>query len=91
MSDHPNLGASNDAAPMNTILELEAARCAFAAARVRTLAALELRLLELAVQSRDDESARHLEMQADTVWRDALAVSREHDPDQPSSLREDID
>ncbi len=88
MPDHPNQSASNEAAPMNTVLDLEAARCAFAAARVRALAALELRLLELAVEAPDDERARRLELQADTVWRDAQALSAEHDPDQPSSLRE---
>jgi hypothetical protein len=61
--------------------ERELARLRFAAERIRTLAEVELRLLELAVRATDDDSARQYEMRADTVWRDAMALGGEHDPD----------
>ena len=81
MHDHADHGAFYDAAPHQTLLEREAVRLAFAASRVRRLAETELQLLELAVNAADDDSARQLELQADTAWRDALALTREHDPD----------
>jgi hypothetical protein len=61
--------------------ERELARLRFAADRIRTLAQVELRLLELAVGAADDDSARQYELRADSVWRDAMAVGGEHDPD----------
>lgn len=81
MPDRPDHDALNHAAPINTLPELEAARLRFAAARVRALTTIELGLLELAVGAPDDDSARRLELCADTVWRDALAVNGEHYPD----------
>jgi hypothetical protein len=65
-------------------------RLAFAAGRIRALAETELRLLELAVDAPDDETARCFELYADTVWRDARAVCSEHDPDQEFLMWEGI-
>jgi len=80
MPDHPDHGTLEDAAPQDTtVLEPEAARINFAAARVRALAKIEFHLLDQAVQAPDDDSARQLELQADTAWRDALAINSEHD------------
>lgn len=87
MEDMRRQGAFSEA-PMDTVLELEAARCTFAADRVRLLEARELQLLELAVGAPDDESARRYELQADAAWRDALALSGEHDP--PAWAQEDL-
>jgi Ser/Thr protein kinase RdoA (MazF antagonist) len=56
----------------------------FAARRVRELSALELQLLEQAVKATNDGTALRLELDADTAWRDALALSSEHDPDHAS-------
>lgn len=81
MPDHPDHSAFDDSAIVHSERAREAARLSFAAARVRTLAEVELRLLELAVQTPDDDSARRLELHADEVWCDALAVSAEHDAD----------
>ena len=65
-------------------LEMEAARMVFAARRVRELSALELQLLEQAVEATDDATSLQLEVDADTAWRDALALSGEHDPNHAS-------
>jgi len=89
MPDHPDGGPFDEATLTDTLLEPEAARLRIAAARVRALARIELELLEQAVRAPDDDSARRLELQADTVWRDALALSGEHVPDPPYWLRED--
>jgi hypothetical protein len=80
MPDHTDHGAFDEATVTNTPLELEAARFTFAAARIRALAIVELHLLELAVQAPDDDLANQLELRADTVWRDAVALAGEHDP-----------
>ena len=84
MHDHANHGASYDAAPHQTLLELEADRLTFAASRVRELANRELQWLKLAVEATNDNTARQHELQADTAWRDALALTSEHHPDQPT-------
>jgi hypothetical protein len=54
------------------------ARTAYVTARIAMLEELESCLLELAVQARDDDSARWLEAWADTAWRDAAALGAEH-------------
>jgi hypothetical protein len=61
--------------------EADAARIGFAAARMRALEAIELRLLELAVSTPRDEEARWLELWADAAWRDAQALQEEHEPE----------
>ena len=81
MSDRTDHDISHE---QPSILELEAARMVFAARRVRELSALELRLLEQAVEAADDAASLRLEVEADTAWRDALALSGEHDPDHAS-------
>jgi hypothetical protein len=63
--------------------DAEAARVRFAAARVRALENIEQRLLEMAVRASDDTEARWLELWADTAWRDARALRREHGEDSP--------
>ena len=57
----------------------DAARVRVAAARIRFLEAAEERLLDLAVRARDDTAARWLELAADTAWRDARALEKEHE------------
>lgn len=57
----------------------DAARITRAAARLRALEGVERRLLDLAVREADDVAARWLEGCADTAWRDAVALAREHD------------
>jgi len=89
MPDHPDHSTFEDATPTDTVLELEAARVTFAATRVRALAKIELSLLEKAVRAPDDDSASQLELQADTVWRDALAISAEHNPNLTFWLEKD--
>jgi len=59
----------------------DAARVRFAAARVRALEGIELRLLESAVRAPDDAEARRMELHADTAWRDAQALRSEHSDD----------
>jgi len=88
MPEYSDHGAFSGAAPTNTVLEAEVTRLTFAAARVRKLAEIELELLVLALEAPDDDSARQLELQADTAWRDALALSSEHDP--PAWTREEV-
>lgn len=90
MSDHTDREGFDEATHMSVPLEFEAARMTFAAARRHVLAEVELRLLELAVQAPDDDTARQLELKADTVWRDAIALSGEHDPCPTSWLEADF-
>ena len=91
MPDPTDHGAFYDAAPHHTMLKREADRLAFAATRVRQLAESELHLLELAVNATNDNAARQLELQADTAWRDALALSHEHNPEPPTTPQQDPD
>ena len=59
----------------------EQARVDFAHARADEHSVRELYLLELAVNASDDDSARELELRADDAYRDALAITKEHDLD----------
>lgn len=67
--------------PMHTIQHLESRRRAFAIERAADHAERELYFLELAVDAPDDDSARQLELYADTAYRDALAIVTEHELD----------
>lgn len=40
------------------------------------------------VHAGDDDTARQFELRADSVWRDAMAVGGEHDPDHASPTQE---
>jgi hypothetical protein len=59
----------------------ERARVDYALARADQHAVRELYFLDLAVLAPDDESARALELYADEAYRDAVAITEEHDLD----------
>ncbi len=67
-----------DAMRLSVSAECEAARLAWAAARMRHLEDMEQRLLDLAVRAADDQAACWLELCADTAWRDGRALAAEH-------------
>jgi len=58
--------------------EHEAKRITFAAARAAEHAERELSLLVRATQTADDLAARELEYEADTAYRDFVAIKEEH-------------
>ena len=66
---------------MQTIHTLDNRRLAFASARASEHVERELYFLELASDARDDDSARQLELYADTAYHDALAIITEHELD----------
>jgi hypothetical protein len=59
-------------------VEHEAKRITFAAARAAEHAERELSLLVRATQTADDLAARELEYEADTAYRDFVAIQEEH-------------
>lgn len=59
-------------------VEHEAKRITFAAARAAEHAERELSLLERATKALDDIVARELEYEADTAYRDFVAMRKEH-------------
>jgi hypothetical protein len=56
----------------------EARRVAFAAERAADLAERELALLTRATEASDDDVARELECDADTAYRNFIAITKEH-------------
>jgi hypothetical protein len=66
---------------MEAIHALDSRRLAFASARASDHVERELYFLELASDAPDDDSARQLEIYADTAYRDALAIVSEHELD----------
>ena len=81
MPDPADRRSINGPLPTSAGQDADAARARFAAARVRALENIEQRLLDLAVRASDDTEARWLELWADTAWRDARALRREHEED----------
>jgi hypothetical protein len=59
-------------------LEKEAKRIAFAAARIAEHADRELALLSRATEAESDVTARELEGEADSAYRDFIALIEEH-------------
>lgn len=59
-------------------VEHEVRRITFAAARAAEHARRELSLLERATEALDDVDARELEYEADTAYRDFVAMQEEH-------------
>jgi hypothetical protein len=66
---------------MQTSQSLDSRRLAFANQRAADHIERELYFLELASDARDDDSARQLELYADTAYHDALAIITEHELD----------
>jgi hypothetical protein len=62
-------------------LTLEQARVDYALARADAHSLRELYFLELAVKAPDEDSANALELYAFDAYRDALAITKEHDLD----------
>jgi hypothetical protein len=56
----------------------EARRVAYAAERIAAHADRELALLIRATEAENDMSARELELEADTAYRDFIALIEEH-------------